>query len=73
MTQVFRNNTVEPFFPAKGYTFAGYDDVSDIDTDADDYIWWYQAPISTNPTQAAEEVDGYIEKLRYVRFIRLSA
>ena len=41
---VFRNTTIERFFP-KGYRFSGYDDLSEIPADAEVYVWFYQVPI----------------------------
>lgn len=62
---VFRNNTVERFFP-KGYTFSGYDDISVIPDDVDGYVWFYQLPIRMNEDSLCEEVQGYSEKLSLV-------
>lgn len=62
---VFRNNTIERFFD-KEYTFSGYDDISVIPTDADNYLWWYQVPIKYEQDVLAAEITGYIQKLQYV-------
>ena len=62
---VFRNNTVERFFP-KDYTFSGYDDISVIPADADGYVWFYQAPIGYNREASVEEVQGYQQKFNFV-------
>lgn len=62
---VFRNNTIERFF-GKEYAFSGYDDVSNIPQEADDYIWWYQAPIKFEQNVLADEIRGYAQKLNYV-------
>ena len=62
---VFRNNTVERFFP-KGYAFSGYDDISMIPSDADGYVWFYQMPVKYDRAVLAEEVDGYAQKLAFV-------
>lgn len=62
---VFRNNTVERFFP-KGYTFSGYDDISSVPTDADGYVWFYQAPVASDSFAASEQVRAYSDKLDYV-------
>ena len=55
---VFRNHTVERFFP-KGYTFSGYDDISFIPQDAEGYVWFYQVPVKNDRKLLAEEVDSY--------------
>ena len=62
---VFRNNTVERFFP-KDYSFSGYDDISFIPDDATNFIWFYQAPIKFNQALAESEINSYADKLLYV-------
>ena len=61
---VFRNNTVERFFP-KGYTFSGYDDISVV-PDADGYVWFFQLPVRVDEGVLCEEIQGYSEKLDLV-------
>ena len=62
---VFRNNTVERFFP-KDYSFSGYDDISFIPTEAKGYVWFYQAPIGYNRVASVEEIQGYQQKFNFV-------
>ena len=62
---VFRNNTIERFFP-KDYAFSGYDDISVIPADTDGYVWFYQAPIGYNPDSAVEEIYGHEQKFSFV-------
>lgn len=62
---VFRNNTVERFFP-KDYAFSGYDDISKVPLDADGYVWFYQAPVGYNPESSVVEIDGYRQKFDFV-------
>ena len=62
---VFRNNTVERFFP-KNYAFSGYDDISVVPTDANGYVWFYQAPIGYNRLASVEEIQGYQQKFSFV-------
>lgn len=62
---VFRNNTIERFFP-KDYQFSGYDDISFVPTDADGYVWYYQVPVKFNQKVLADEIHGYIQKLNFV-------
>jgi hypothetical protein len=62
---VFRNNTLESFFD-KGFQFSGYDDISCIPQDVDEYIWWYQIPIKFDSNVLAEEVRGYARKIVFV-------
>ena len=62
---VFRNNTVERFFP-KGYSFSGYDDISLVPTDTDGYVWFYQLPVKYNQEVLCSEIRGYVQKLQFV-------
>lgn len=62
---VFRNNTVERFFP-KDYVFSGYDDISVIPADSNGYIWFFQAPIGYYREASVEEIRGYQQKFKFV-------
>ena len=62
---VFRNNTVERFFP-KGFTFSGYDDISIIPKDVDGYVWFFQLPIKFSESVLAQELDSIGNKLNIV-------
>ena len=62
---VFRNNTVERFFP-KDYTFSGYDDISNIPAEAEGYIWFYQHPVKYNQEMLCDEIRDYAQKLQFV-------
>jgi FkbH-like protein len=62
---VFRNNTVERFFP-KDYAFSGYDDISVVPTDANGYVWFYQAPVGYNREVSVVEIQGYQQKFNFV-------
>ena len=62
---VFRNNTVERFFP-KDYSFSGYDDISFIPADTNGYVWFYQPPIGYNREASVEEIQGYQQKFNFV-------
>ena len=62
---VFRNNTVERFFP-KDYLFSGYDDISVVPAECDGYVWFYQAPVKYDRKALAEEIKGYERKVEYV-------
>lgn len=62
---VFRNNTVERFFP-KDYAFSGYDDISVVPADANGYVWFYQAPVGYNREASVEEIQGYQQKFNFV-------
>jgi FkbH-like protein len=62
---VFRNNTVERFFP-KDYAFSGYDDISVIPADANGYVWFYQTPVGYNCVASVEEIQVYQQKFDFV-------
>lgn len=62
---VFRNNTVERFFP-KEYQFSGYDDISKIPADTDGYVWFYQVPIKFEQEVLVDEITGYAQKFGFV-------
>ena len=62
---VFRNNTVERFFP-KDYSFSGYDDISVVPAEANGYVWFYQAPVGYNRDVSVVEIQGYQQKFNFV-------
>ncbi len=62
---VFRNNTIERFF-GKDYVFSGYDDISIIPKDSEEYVWFYQLPIKYDQSVLAAELEGYVQKLGFV-------
>lgn len=62
---VFRNNTIERFFE-KEYSFSGYDDISHIPQDVENYVWWYQVPIKFDSALVVQEIESYMQKLSYV-------
>lgn len=62
---VFRNKTIERFFP-NGCSYSGYDDVSYIPEDIDGYVWFYQAPIKFDNGLLAEEISACFQKFRFV-------
>lgn len=62
---VFRNNTVERFFP-KDYAFSGYEDISYVPADVDGYVWFYQLPVKYDTEILCSEIRGYVQKLAFV-------
>lgn len=62
---VFRNNTIERFFP-KDYRFSGYDDISYIPEDEDGYVWFYQVPIGYDSAALSDEIDADLQKFLMV-------
>lgn len=62
---VFRNNTIERFFP-QDYVFSGYDDVSFIPEEEDGYVWFYQVPIRYDQGLLADEIGASLQKFRFV-------
>ena len=65
-TFVFRNQTVEPFLGYDGMTYSGYDDISQVPVDANQYVWFYQVPVNADRVQLAEEIESYCDKLDLV-------
>jgi FkbH-like protein len=65
MVFVFRNNTIERFFP-KCYDFSGYGDISNTPVDAEGYVWFYQLPVKYDQGVLAEEIGDYSRKLGLV-------
>lgn len=61
---VFRNNTIERFFPSD-YAFSGYADIS-ATPEADGYVWFYQVPLHIDGAVAANEVESYLSQLQLV-------
>lgn len=62
---VFRNNTIERFFP-NDYSFSGYDDVSFVPEEQDGYVWFYQTPVKYDGASLADEIDGLSQKFQFV-------
>lgn len=62
---VFRNNTIERFFP-KDYFFSGYDDVSLVPEEEEGYIWFYQAPIGYDSGALFDEISADLRKFLMV-------
>ena len=62
---VFRNNTVERFFP-KGYSFSGYDDISTFPSDVDGYVWFFQVPVGSHSQSSAAQVRSCADKFGFV-------
>ncbi len=62
---VFRNHTVELLFP-RGYSFSGYDDISDVPEDADGYVWFYTIPLDPSPETVASKIVNYIREFQLV-------
>lgn len=61
---VFRNYTIENLFD-EPVRFSGYDNLSDI-PESDSYLWFYIAPIGTNNKQTIAEINGIVDKLKFV-------
>lgn len=59
---VYRNNTVE-LFTGWDVRFSGYDDISFIDLEADNYIWFYQVPFKFERERTVEEIVTFRDKL----------
>lgn len=62
---VFRNNTIERFFP-QDYAFSGYDDISVIPVKTEGYVWFYQAPMYCDSELTVEAICGFQDKFAFV-------
>ena len=61
---VFRNATVEPFFPRGETEFSGYGDVSRAPADAEIFRWFYALPPDAAPGEARALVADFLQRLR---------
>lgn len=61
---VFRNATVEPFFPRGETEFSGYGDVSRAPADAEIFRWFYALPPDAEPGEARALVADFLQRLR---------
>lgn len=62
---VFRNNTIERFFP-EDYLFSGYDDISYVPVDVNGYVWFYQLPVKYDKEILCSQIRDYTRKLLFV-------
>ncbi len=62
---VFRNQTIERFFP-NDYQFSGYGDISVIPNKMDGYIWFYLLPIMYDQSALSQELSNYSLSFNYV-------
>ena len=65
-TFVFRNQTIEAFLGDTDVTYSGYGDISQIPSDVDRYIWFYQVPVKADSITMSQEVDAYRDQLDLV-------
>lgn len=63
---VFRNATLEAFFPRGETTFSGYGDISRIPEDTECYRWFYALPPGIAPSEARAFVEDCLQQLRLV-------
>lgn len=61
---VFRNATLEPFFPRGETEFSGYGDISRFPENAEKIIWFYTLPPDISPSEARKIVEDFLQKLR---------
>ena len=61
MTHIFRNSTVELLFGNAGFTYSGYDEVTNANADADEYV-----SMHANTRETAEEIASYMDRLKLV-------
>ena len=63
---VFRNATLEPFFPREETEFSGYGDISRVPENAEKICWFYTLPPDVSPQDGQPLVDDFLQKLRLV-------
>lgn len=63
---IFRNSTIEPLFQENEFYFSGYEDISIIPKEAENYIWFYLIPFKYNRKLLSEEIGSYSKNLLYV-------
>lgn len=63
---VFRNATLEAFFPRGETEFSGYGDISRVPEDAEKWRWFYTLPPGIAPAEARTQVEDFLQKLRLV-------
>lgn len=63
---VFRNATLEPFFPRGETEFSGYGDVSRAPVNAEKFRWFYTLPPDVSPQEAETLTADFLQKLNLV-------
>lgn len=63
---VFRNFTIEPLFSNFSAKFSGYDDISDFDADADNYVWLYHISLNPDIHRQIIEIDHFFNKVEFL-------
>jgi FkbH-like protein len=63
---VFRNFTIEPLFTNFDAKFSGYNDISEFDSDASIYIWFYQIQLNPDTHQIISEIDHFYNKIIFL-------
>ena len=63
---IFRNTTLEPLFKSQDAEFSGYDDISDINTDADIFSWFYLLPYQHDMDVLVKQIEFYYQNIEMV-------
>ncbi len=63
---VFRNATLEPFFPRGETEFSGYGDISRVPENAEKFRWFYTLPPDVSPQDAGTLTADFLQKLNLV-------
>lgn len=63
---VFRNATLEPFFPRGETLFSGYGELTSVPEDCEKIIWFYTLPPDVAAGKVSILIDDYLQKLRLV-------
>lgn len=63
---VFRNATLEPFFPRGETEFSGYGDIARVPENAEKFVWFYTLPPDVSAKEVRMIVDDFLQKLHLV-------
>lgn len=61
---VFRNATLEPFFPRGETDFSGYGDVSHVPADSENFLWFYTFPQEISGAAAEALAEDFLTQLK---------
>lgn len=63
---IFRNFTIENFFPPETFSFSGYGDINNIDQKADAFIWFYLLPFKADTEKVIQEITDFYHKIELI-------
>ena len=63
---IFRNFTIEPLFSNLEAEFSGYNDISEFNSDADTFIWFYSLSLNPDNHLQSIEIDHFYDKVSFL-------